>query len=180
VCAHKWADLSEPDFGVTLFNDCKYGHSTQGNVMRLSLLRSPKNPDPNADMGHHTFRYALMPHCGSLQQAGIVREGYRFNVPLLVYPTTGQPVEVSYFNIDQPSVIIDTIKKAEDSEAIIVRLYEAHGCHTTARLTSSLAVVSVSCCNLMEERDEPVAWINGGLDFKVRPFQIVTFKLNLA
>lgn len=180
VCAHKWADLSEPNFGVTLFNDCKYGHGTLGNVMRLSLLRSPKSPDPEADMGRHAFRYALLPHPGTIQQAGIVREGYRFNVPMLVSRTSTDLKVKSFFNIDQPSVIIDTVKKAEDSEDLILRLYEAHGIQSTVRLSSTLPVASASQCNLLEQDDQPVAWGDGGVSFKIRPFQILTFKLHLA
>jgi alpha-mannosidase len=180
VCFHKWADLSEPDFGVSLFNDCKYGGGTQGNIMRLSLLRSPKMPDLTADMGQHTFRYGLMPHIGSLQQAGVIDAGYDFNVPLLLSPTNAQPTEVSFFQINQPGVVIDTIKKAEDSEAIIVRLYESFGCQQSAILSSSLPVLSATCCNLLEEQDEPVAWQNGALAFELTPFQIVTFKLKLG
>jgi alpha-mannosidase len=179
VCFHKWADLSEPDFGVSLFNDCKYGGGTQGNIMRLSLLRSPKMPDLTADMGQHTFRYGLMPHIGSLQQAGVIDAGYDFNVPLLLSPTNAQPTEVSFFQINQPGVVIDTIKKAEDSEAIIVRLYESFGCQQRAVLSSSLPVLSATRCNLLEEQDEPAAWENGALAFDLSPFQIVTFKLKL-
>jgi len=179
VCAHKWADLSEPDFGVTLFNDCKYGGGTQGNIMRLSLLRAPKMPDPTADMGKHTFRYGLMPHSGTFQQAGVIRAGYEFNVPLLAGLTDAQPGEVSFFQVDQPGVVIDTVKKAEDSEALIVRVYESFGCKQSARLSSSLPVVSAASCNLLEAEDAPLAWADGGVSFDLRPFQIATFKLNL-
>jgi alpha-mannosidase len=179
VCAHKWADLSEPDFGVTLFNDCKYGHGTLGNTMRLSLLRAPKMPDPTADMGQHTFRYGLMPHVGSIQQAGVIRTGYEFNVPLLTSLTDAQPTEVFFFQVDQPGVVIDTVKKAEDSDTIIVRLYEAFGNQQSVVLSSSLPVESATRCNLLEAQDEPVSWQNGNLAFEITPFQIVTFKLKL-
>ena len=131
-------------------------------------------------MGHHTFRYALMPHAGSLQQAGIVQEGYRFNVPLLIWRTSANPSETSFFSIDQPSVVIDTIKKAEDSDSIILRLYEAHGVQATARLSSSLPVTSAARCNLLEIEDQQVEWADGGATFHIRPFQILTLKLNLA
>ena len=177
VCAHHWADLAEPDFGVSLLNDCKYGYSTEGNVMRLSLLRSPKSPDPQADMGHHAFRYALLPHAGSFQQAGVIAEGYRFNVPLLVSASAAPAATTSFFNVSHPHVVIDTVKKAEDSDALIVRLYEAHGIRGTIRLFSSLPVKSVATCNLLEEEDQPLDWTNGGVDLQVTPFQLVTLKL---
>jgi alpha-mannosidase len=177
VCAHRWADLSELDFGVSLLNDCKYGYSTHGNVMQLSLLRSPKNPDPVADLGQHTFRYALLPHTGSFQSAGIIEQGYAFNQPLFVSATNAALAETSFFSMDNPHVILETVKKAEDSDAIIVRLYEAHGTRGVVRLNSCLSVKSITRCNLMEEEDVPVEWKNNGVDFEVTPFQIVTFKL---
>jgi alpha-mannosidase len=180
VCAHKWADLSEPDFGVTLFNDCKYGYSAHGNVLRLSLLRSPKSPDPTADMGRHTFRYGLMPHAGSIQRSGVVQEGYDFNVPLLVSGSGAAPAEVTFFQVDTPAVVIDTVKKAEDSGDIIVRLYEAHGCRGAVKLSTCLPVASAARCNLLEEQDEPVQWNGDHVCFEIQPFQLVTFKLKMA
>ena len=90
VCAHRWADFSEPDYGVALLNDSKYGYSVYDNVMRLSLLRSPKMPDPQADMGQHHFRYALFPHADNPLDAGVIEEGYRFNSPLLVLSDPGR------------------------------------------------------------------------------------------
>ncbi len=179
VSAHRWADLAEPDFGVALLNDCKYGYATNGNIMRLSLLRAPKSPDPQADMGHHAFRYALLPHVGTFQQAGVIEEGYRFNAPLLVSATSAPPTAVSYFSVNHPSVVIDTIKKAEDSDALIVRLYEAHGTRGTVRLTSSLPVKSAAVCNLLEEGDQPLGWVNGGVDIEVTPFKLVSIKLEV-
>ena len=177
VSAHRWADLAEPDFGVALLNDCKYGYATQGNVMRLSLLRSPKSPDPVADMGHHTFRYAVLPHAGDFREAGVIEEGYRLNVPLIVRPTTAQSGATSFFNVSAPNVVIDTVKKAEDSDALIVRLYEAHGKRGKVRLSSALPVNSAALCNLLEEDDTPLAWSDGGVDVEVTPFKIVTLKL---
>jgi alpha-mannosidase len=120
-----------------------------------------------------------LPHVGTLQQAGVVQEGYRFNVPLLLCSTNAQPCEVSFFNVSLPSVMIDTVKQAEDSNAIIVRLYEAHGTHGTARLSSSLPVQSATRCNLLEEEDAPLDWAEGGVTLKFTPFQIITVKLAL-
>ena len=83
VCGQKWADLSEPGYGVALLNDCKYGYDVEGNVMRLSLLRSPVSPDPVADKGRHEFTYALLPHSGDLREGRVIEEAYSLNVPLL-------------------------------------------------------------------------------------------------
>jgi alpha-mannosidase len=180
VCAHRWADLSEPDFGVALLNDCKYGYSTHGNVMRLSLLRSTKAPDPVADIGKHTFSYALLSHPGSFHEAGVIQQGYTFNQPLFVSATDLAPTEVSFFSVSQPHVMLDTVKKAEDSDAIIVRLYEAFGMRGQARLRSSLPVKSICRCNLLEENEgAPLKWEDGEAEFEVTPFQLVTFKLEI-
>lgn len=84
VCAHKFGDLSEYGYGVALLNDGKYGYATHGNVMRLSLLRSPKCPDEECDMGYHYFRYALLPHKGTFMESNVVEEAYRFNESLVI------------------------------------------------------------------------------------------------
>ncbi len=177
VCAHHWADLAEPDFGVALLNDSKYGYSTHGNIMRLSLLRSPKAPDPIADMGLHAFRYALLPHQGSFQEAGVIEAGHAFNQPLNVFASDAAPAEVSFFNTNHAHVLIDTVKKAEDSNALVVRLYEAFGSRGPVRLSSSLPVKAVTRCNLLEEEDIPMQWVDGGVNFEVTPFKIVTLKI---
>lgn len=181
VCGHKWADLSEPGFGVALLSDSKYGFAAQRNVLRLSLLRGPLSPDPLADLGRHNFRYALLPHADDFRQAGVIEEGYRFNVPLLVQPAcraAGQPKAQSFFQVDQPSVVIDAVKKAEDSDSLIVRLYESHGGRCRVKLSSPLPIQFVSRCNLLEEEEEALEWKDGGVCFDILPFKIVTLKLD--
>lgn len=179
VCAQRWADLAEPDYGVALLNDCKYGHATHGHTMRLSLLRSPKSPDPQADMGAHQFTYAVLPHRGTLQQAGVIDEAARLNTPLLVRPTNRPVTEVSWFQVDSPAVVIDTVKRAEDSDALVLRLYEAHGTRRTVRVTSPLPVQTAAVCDLLERHDQPAAWTAGGLALDFTPFQIRTLKLTM-
>jgi alpha-mannosidase len=176
VCAHRWVDLSEPDYGVALLNDCKYGHATHGNVMRLSLLRSTQEPDPTADRGAHAFRYAVFPHAGNLQAGGVVTEAMNFNTSLRLRTTDAQPTRCSWFQVDHPAVVLDTVKRAEDSEALVLRLYEAHGITATARLTSALPVTTASACNLLEEETERLPW-DGGLELVLRPFELLTLKL---
>jgi len=177
VVAHKWADLSEPDFGLSLLNDCKYGHAVHGNVMRLSLLRAPDMPDPIADRGQHAFRYALLPHAGSVQSAGVTEEGYRFNVPMQIFATAAQEGQRSFFSVDNPSIIIDTVKKAEDTDEVVVRMYESRGTRGEARLHSTLPFQSAVKCNLLEQDGEKVEWRDGGASFAFKPFEIVTLKL---
>jgi alpha-mannosidase len=82
VVAHKWADISQPNYGVGIINDCKYGHKIKGNVISLNLLRSPKTPDPDSDMHEHQFTYALYPHAGTMVQSDLIRQAYQLNIPL--------------------------------------------------------------------------------------------------
>jgi len=191
VCAHKWADLSESGFGVSLLNDSKYGYATHGNTMRLSLLRSPKNPDPECDMGNHQFKYAVFPHRGTFQQANVIRESFNLNVPLLLANTQSSTEEIrSYFSVNHPSVIIDTIKKAEDGNEIIVRLFESHGGRTSFKLSTSIPFKKVRACNLLEEEpfhstatsknlSNNLSLKEGKLDLKMHPFQIVTLAFSI-
>jgi alpha-mannosidase len=179
VMAHKWADVSEPDFGVSLLNDCKYGHAVHGNILRLSLLRAPHYPDPIADRGSHAFRYALLTHEGSVQTSGVIEEGFRFNVPMQIFATSAQPEQRSFFSVNNASVMIDTVKKAEDSDDLIVRMYEARGMRGEAVLQSTLPVRSAARCNLLEEESGNVELSDGGAAFSFKPFEIITLKLKL-
>ena len=179
VCNHKWADLSEYGFGVAMLNDCKYGASTHGNVMRLSLLRAPKSPDPIADLGTHHFTYAVMPHTGSLQDAGVIEEGYRLNVPLLASKTSASAGVKSFFAVSTPQVVIETVKKAEDSDEIIVRMYESFGAQTDVDLKVGLPVSEVVEVNLLE-REQGAVELNGDVvSLHFTPFQLRTLKFKV-
>lgn len=179
VAAQRWADLSESNFGVALLNDSKYGYACHGHVMRLSLLRSPTWPDAKADMGRHGFRYALYPHAGSPQAGGVVHAAMAFNQPLSAQATGLKPVTQTFFEINNPAIIIDTVKKAEDSNDLIVRLYESSGGHQVGRLMSSLPIIKAQVVNLLEDDLSKAAW-RGGLTVELKPFEIVTYKLVLA
>lgn len=180
VTGHKWADLSEGDYGVSLLNDCKYGYDIKGNVMRLSLLRSPESPDPHADEGNHEFTYAIYHHARSWRN-GTVREGFELNVPLLVYsasPHTGPlPAAYAFAAVDAENVILHTVKRCEDSEDVIVRVYEAYGQRSRAMLTFDNAPVAAWECDLMEENDTAVEVRGNSVFFYITPFEIRTFKI---
>ena len=178
VPGHKWADLSEHGFGVALLSESKYGYSTFGDTLRLSLLRSPKHPDPQADMGSHSFDYALMPHEGDWRDGNhirVVAESFRFNVPVL-WSKDATPVH-SFFNIEDTNLVLDTVKKAEDSDAIVLRLYEAHGARGVAKVKCALPFKSAVFCNILETEGEAIAVRDGEIKFPYTPFQIVSVKL---
>ncbi|KAG9297720.1 hypothetical protein G9A89_011235 [Geosiphon pyriformis] len=185
VCGHKFVDLSEYGYGVALLNDSKYGYAIHGNIMRLSLLRSPKSPDAYSDIGNHTFKYALLPHAGSFMESDVVHEAYQFNVPLIIRNVSQkiaadiQPV--SYFSIEgAKNVILDTIKRAEDSDDIILRLYEAYGGHAKARLRSIFPLTKLHETNILEDPISTVAYDDEGAILRFRPFQIMTLKATIS
>ncbi|MEK4663499.1 alpha-mannosidase [Priestia sp. FSL H7-0729] len=84
VCGHRFADVSEYGYGVSLLNDCKYGYDVQGSTIRLSLLRAPKWPDRTADLGEHEFTYSLYPHDGDWRTAHTVRQAAELNTEVVV------------------------------------------------------------------------------------------------
>nr|MDQ2732558.1 glycosyl hydrolase-related protein [Armatimonadota bacterium] len=175
VPGHKWADLSEHGFGVSLLSESKYGFSTFGSAMRISLLRSPKEPDPEADMGDHQFSYAILPHADGWREAGIVAEGYRFNQPFLW--TEGRVLPQSFAAVDSPNLVLDTIKKAEDDDALVLRLYECHGARGTAQVKCSFPVQSATFCNLLEEEGEAAEVQEASITIPYGPYQIVSVKV---
>ena len=185
VCAHKWADLSEANYGVALLNDCKYGYDIYGNVLRLSLLRSPTAPDPTADRGNHQFTYALLPHPGDFRQGGVIEEGYNLNAPLRVDPLEpgAGPLapKHAFFSLDHPGVVIESIKISEDKQGLILRLYEAHGARVTAQLHIGLPVREVRRTDMLErETGETECLDEGAVNLRLRPFEIITLKLTVA
>ncbi len=179
VCAQRWADLGDGDYGVALLNDCKHGYDIHGSVMRLSLLRGPTHPDPTADLGGHQFTYALMPHLGDFRKAGVIEAAEDLNSPLL--PARGNLApgsSRSLIEIDTREVIVEAIKRAEDSDATIVRLYEAWGAPCKAQLRTTLPASRAFLCDLLERNREEVAVHDGVIDLELTPFKILTLKLD--
>ena len=175
VCGHKWADLSEHGFGAALLSESKYGFSAHGNILSMSLLRSTKTPDPEADMGEQHFAYAVYPHEGTWQQGQVVEAGYRFNVPLLWAQRGGRPH--SFFSIEQDQLVLDTVKQSEDDDALVLRLYEPHGSRGKARLNFGLPVKSVVRCNTLEDERDVVAIENDAIELSFGPYELISLKL---
>jgi alpha-mannosidase len=183
TCAHKWVDLSEGNYGVSLLNDCKYGHDIHDHVMRITLLRSPTMPDPMADLGEHHFQYSLYPHAGSWNEE-TQREAYLLNDPIIVFQPTidnRQPTMVNRLSlivsVGAANVIIETIKRAEDGEGIIVRLYESQRKRGPVQVRFGLAVESAWETNLLEENESELSVENDSILLKLRPYQIVTLRV---
>jgi alpha-mannosidase len=183
VCAHKWADLSEPGYGVALLNDCKYGYDIRGNVIRLSLLRAPTWPDPVADRGRHTFAYRLLPHVGDLREAGVIDAAYDFNVPLRPVPAVpggahrgALGTRHSFLELSAANAVVEAVMRADDG-ALVVRLYEAWGRRgpVTVRVPGPVTRASVTDLLGRPLADAPVS--GNEVSLELTPFQIVTLKI---
>jgi alpha-mannosidase len=181
VCGHKWADLSEEGYGISLLNDCKYGYDIKDGVMRLSLLKSSTWPHPTADKEKHLFTYALYPHRGNVMQGNTIEMGYQLNVPAigkLIPPQEGNlPEDFSLVELDQRNVVIESIKEAEDDDAMILRLYEAMHQRGFVTMRLNVNVDKVFLCNLLEENIEEMKLNNHILTFEIKPYEIKTFKV---
>ena len=178
VPAQRWADLGDGEYGVALLNDCKYGYDIHGSVMRLTLLRAPTHPDPTADRGEHHFNYALMPHPGDFRGAGVIEAAEDLNAPLsLVRGSLPAGSRQSLIEVDTAQVIVEAIKRAEDSNALIVRLYEAWGRPCKARVRTTLPASRAFLCDLLERNRMEVAVHDGVVELELKPFKILTLKL---
>ena len=185
VCAHKWADLSEPGYGVALLNDCKYGYDIRGNVIRLSLLRAPTWPDPVADRGRHRFTYRLLPHAGDLREAGVIDAGYDLNVPLRARPAPAGTGALgrsgSWLAVDAPNAVIETVKQADDhSGALVVRLYEAWGRRGPVTVEAPWPVARAGVTDLLEREVAEASPRGRSVTVELTPFQLITLKLERA
>jgi alpha-mannosidase len=181
VCAHKFADLSEGNYGVSILNDCKYGHDIHEGVITLSLLRSTSDPNPEADRGLNTFTYALYPHAGNLAESDTVRLAYDLNDPMVAIPATGDsttlPTTFSTLSVDRHNIICETVKAAEDGVGTVIRLYECKNQRTKFHLATPLPFQKAYLCDLMENELRELPVKDGKIAYTVSPFEIVTVKL---
>jgi alpha-mannosidase len=174
VPGHRFADVSEHGFGVALLSDSKYGWSCYGSDLRLTLLRSSKSPDPEADMGRHEFAYALLPHAGGWREANVLAQATLFNAPLR---RTEWSFEGSFAAVDG-GLVLDTIKRAEDSDAVVLRLYEPYGGRGVAHVRLAHGFGRAVRTNLLEDEREELAVDDGAIVVPFRPHEIVTVKVS--
>ncbi|MDQ0060239.1 alpha-mannosidase [Paenibacillus harenae] len=185
ICAHHWIDLSEPDYGVALLNDCKYGHRAEGGVLDLNLLRSPSHPDPEADRAEHTFTYSLYPHQGDHVQAEVYKRGYELNVPLrIVAVPEGNAADTlaetfAFLSLGHPNVMVEAVKQAEDGDDLIVRLYETAGTRVHTALRLGFEAREAWLTDLMEYKLEAMPIEGDEIRLTFAPFEIVTLRLTV-
>jgi alpha-mannosidase len=184
VPAQRWADISDSKHGFSLLNDCKYGYDAKGNVLRLSLLRSPEYPDPHADEGHHEFTYSLYPHSGGWKDALTIRRGYELNYKLISLPfgkhEGALPAEHSFVQAQADNVIITALKKAEDENALVVRFYEWAGKDSEVTIHLPPGAESAAETDLMEKPIGSAAVRDGGVTIHTKPYEIKTIKVQFS
>jgi alpha-mannosidase len=188
VPAQQWADMSDAKYGISLLNDCKYGYAAQENTLQLTLLRSSHYPNPIepwypdeelTDQGDHTFCYALYPHSGDWIKGNTVRHARGFNNPILVFPNLRVERIPSLAVSSKSNIIIDSIKKAEETDSIIVRMHEAHGIPTDTTIHFGLNTANAIECDLLENDQKQYKIIKSKLLLKFKPFEIKTIKLTV-
>ncbi len=180
VCAHKWADLSQGDMGVSIINDCKYGYDIDKNVMRITLMRAPVLPDATADKGISTFRYGIYVHENRWDDADTVKEAFRENVPLeAVYVPYGNADEYerSFIKVSDDRIMIDAVKAAQDGDGIIIRIYETHAHTGKLSITLPFDIGELYACNMMEVNEKEIPFKNDTFTTEIHPFEVLTFRV---
>jgi alpha-mannosidase len=180
VCAHKYVDLSETDFGVAVVNESKYGYSLNNNDIGLSLLKGATYPDPDADKGKHKIAYALYTHEGSANASTVANFAYKYNNPAIAVEVQGGgnlPSEYSLVSCDSDNVFVETCKIAEDGNDVIVRMFEAKRVRKTVTVNFGFDVKEVYIANMLEKELEKIEVKNNAVTLNVKPFEIITLKV---
>ena len=183
VCAHKWLDFSEDDYGLSVLNDSKFGYSVHDRVIGLTLLKSGTYPNPDADKEFHTFRYSFCPHKGDFRSSGTVARAYALNNPMIgaVKAQAGGRLAAcsAFVSTDVPNVVVEVVKQAEDGRELIVRCYECWNRRSQVKMSIGLPFSQASVCSPYEEAIEAAQVQDGRICFEMKPFEIRTFKITL-
>ena len=176
VAAHKWVDLWETGYGMAVLNDCKYGHDIKEDTIRLTLLKSAVEPDYTADLGTHSFTYAILPHSCEWYEAGIEQSAFALNNPLTAVKGKAALGQESWLSFDQDNLVVDAWKREENGSRVILRFHEFQGRRGEVTLHTRLAVKQWCECNLMEE---PEAFKTGEIRVTLKPYEIKTLMFEI-
>lgn len=200
VCGHKWLDVSEEGYGISLLNDCKYGFSVHDSVIGVSMLKSAIYPNPEADKEHHSFGLSICPHYGEYNKGEIAAQSYVFNNPYQAVSLAGLasgkasvteadaltgaklPGEYSLVHTDAGNVIIEVIKQEEDGDGTVIRMYECCNRRSNVELYFAREVETVAECNMLEREDRILKQPGDGtsdtvITVAMKPFEILTLKV---
>ncbi len=181
VCGQKYADISDGGYGVSLLNDCKYGHDIHDGVMTLSLIRSATWPNPDADIGEHRFKYALLPHEGNLASCDTVKEAYYYNNPITALKANGDkttiPTAFAAVKLDKENVVCETVKESEDGADVILRLYESKNMKCNVNISTDIEFKKAYLCDMMENEIRELDTNGKNIKLQFNGFEIHTVKL---
>lgn len=181
VCAQKWADISEEGFGAALLNNCKYGYSTEGSDMKLTLIKCGTFPNEECDQGYHSFTYSLLPHNGDYRRGDVINQAYLLNRPLETASASGSGNLsdcFSFISCDMPNIVIETAKKAENGNGLIIRMYDAWDKKSNPKIKLAVPAKKISLCDMMENNIEEIGSGNTFI-VPVKNFEIVTVRVEL-
>lgn len=175
--AHRWVDLSERDYGVSLLNDCKYGHDVKENRMRITLLKTASDPDYKQDLGEHAFTYSLLPHRGDFVEGQTVKEAYALNQPFKAIKGAAINGKISFVSFNTDGVELDAVKRSEDGRSLVIRFHDYTGSRQKVKVTPGFDWDSWCESSLMEKTTGD--WNKGEILTEVRPYEIKTLLLNI-
>ena len=173
----KWMDFSEGNYGISLLNNCKYGHSVMDGTIGLTLIKCGVEPNPNADVEMHEFTYSLYPHSGTWKQADTVKEAYNINQPAYAVHGGDAGKCYSFASVNKGNVVLETIKQAENGDGTVLRLYECENSRTKTTLTVPGEFTKAYATNLLEEIEEELPIAGGKVVFTIKPYEIKTILL---
>ena len=178
ICAHKWVDISESDYGVALLNDCKYGHGASNDEITLTLLKTSHYPDETADLGEHSFSYALFPHCGDWREGDVISEAYKFNIPAEAVCNARGKNTQPFIRLEGKGAVIEAIKPVENGSGTVVRLYECFGGRRMVKLKPGFAFKYADVVNILEEPSERLPVKDNAVELMLKPYQILSIRLS--
>ena len=180
VYGHKWIDVSETGYGVAMLNDCKYGYNVIEDTIKITAIKCGRWPNDHDDRERHVFTYSLLPHIGSYCESGVIHEAYKLNQPLMYCPVAENSGtlenELSFVSCDKENVIIETVKKAEKDDSLIVRMYDCFDCKTKVTVTVMDGYKKAYICDLLENSEKELEIKDNKVTVPVSNFEIVTLK----
>lgn len=178
--AQQWVDLSQRDYGVSLLNNCKYGHDIKDNVIRLTLLKSATHPDPVQDQGEQNFTYSLLPHTGDFVEGNTVKRAYELNQPLTyINGVMKEDIKTKMFNFNDAYILVDAIKKSEDEDMVVLRFHEYSGSKQNVKISSYYNIVAWQETNLMEKPLENLR-SESEINLELNPYEIKTIMIKMS
>ena len=177
VAAHRYADISDLQCGAALLNNCKYGYKVHGSTLDLNLLRSPKYPDFNADIGRHEFTYSFLPHQGQLTESTVIAEAAALNsIPLLFNGCKRGSVELPC-RLSSGGISLEALKKAEKEDCLVIRLVETQGKTSSGILYFAGNIKRIAETDMLEWENLSSIEVSGSMGIELKHRQRRIFLL---